>query len=188
MTGYTYEMFCEDHDELSPMLKVLKNLDFPEDQWPQLSGTPEIIGKDLGFNTEFVRETISKFKKMGLMKEEITPRGTIYRLNPNSSTADTIGAFKIKYGEKATDYAMRFLSIMWFINNNREALMKKDLVRNAEGGGSLVDEDMVKTMLESFRSSVPPSIFPTSALWDKNGNFKLSRVIKELRKKKPGPD
>ena len=36
MSDYTVHMLREDHNELIPMIKILKNIQIPEDEWPQI--------------------------------------------------------------------------------------------------------------------------------------------------------
>ena len=149
MSDYTLDMFCKDHDEMRPMLKVLQNIEIPEDEWPK-----------------------------------IDIEGTIYGLNPNNPISDTIGFFRAKYGQsKATDYATRFLSIIWFINDNHDALIKEGLIQEDSSGATLIRDELLQVILDSFSPPELPVIFPTTSLGDKYHilNFaKVLRVVKPL--------
>ncbi|GAH18831.1 unnamed protein product [marine sediment metagenome] len=147
MSDYSIDMFCKDHDEMIPMLRVLKHIEIPESEWPNV-------------NIE----------------------GTIYGLNPNNAVADTLGFFKTKYGQsKATDYGWRFLSIIWFINENKGALMKKRLVRDDASGQTIIRDELLQVLLDSFIPPKPPVIFPTTPLSDRRHTFSLSKVLKAVK-------
>lgn len=180
MADYTLEMFIKDHDDLLPTLRVLRDVEFPEDEWPQVAAA-EPVGEEFGLGKDHTRRIIAKLEEVGLVK--VVSGG--YRINPNNPDSDTFGAFRIKYGPKATDFTVRFLSVMRFINHNRDRLKKEGLIRNAEKGALWIDEDMVRVMLDSFQPPELPSRFPTSPLCNKYCAFILNRVLKALGKKKP---
>ncbi len=182
MTDYTYEMFYKDHDEMLPIIKVLKGVEIPEEEWLEVAPTSKEMQEQLGLSSDHIRRVISQLEKKGLLTEVANSEGR-YRLNPNNPIPDTIGFFKRKYGrDKGIDYSIRFLNVMWFINDNREALKKKELIEDKGSGPLLVDEEMVQVMLESYCVPEPPHIFPISPLCDRYGIFSLVRVLKALRR------
>jgi len=121
-------------------------------------------------------------KHVELTKDEwprINFEGTVYAINPNTSEADTIGFFQSKYGkDQAADYSTRYLSVIWFINDNRDALMAKQLIRDCGPSQTEIREELLEVLLNSFSPPQPPCIVPTSTLQKEHHTFDLERVIK----------
>ena len=147
MSDYSIDMFSEDHDEMLPLLRVLKDIRIPEDNWPK-------------FNVE----------------------GTVFSLDPNNAAADTIGFFITKYGrEKGTDYGWRFLNVMQFVEENKDALIKERLVEALASGRTSICDELLQVLLGSFSPPKPPVIFPTTSLGDKDNVFSLPKVLEAVK-------
>ncbi|MDD4987138.1 MAG: hypothetical protein PHQ43_15480 [Dehalococcoidales bacterium] len=98
--------------------------------------------------------------------------GSIYHLNPNNPTADTVAYFSDKYGVYARDYSTRFLRTIWFIIDHKAALMRDGLALPDS-----IDDLLIKVILESFRDPIPPCLFPQSLLDDGLADFNYPHVI-----------
>ena len=147
MSDYNVDTLCKDHVEMLPMIRVLKDVEITEVEWP-----------------------------------EINIEGTIYGVNPNNPVADIMGFFKTKYGQsKATDYGWRFLSIIWFISENHDALVRERLIQHDSSTHTLIREELLQVMLDSFISPKPPVIFPTTPLGDRKDTFSLDKVLKAVK-------
>lgn len=110
----------------------------------------------------------------------------IFSLNPNDRTGDTLGFFVTKYGRaKGRDYGFRFLNVMWFIEENKGALIKKRLVKVGANKRTIIRDELLQVLLSSFIPPKPPVIFPTTSLRDKDDKYNEFSLPKVLEAVKP---
>jgi len=181
MSDYTVDMFSQDYDEMIPVLKSLKHVKLPDEEWPIVNLALDEIQKAIGMTSDRLQRIVDQLEKKGLLKEPGDIGGIGYRLNPNDPSADTVGFFRSKYGQsKGRDYAIRFLSTIWFINDNRDALIEEGLIRK-ESGQTMVEEELIRVILDSFSSPEPPALFPTSTFEENDHILGFRKVLEAVK-------
>ena len=182
MPDYTCDMFVQDHGEMLPVLKWLRHVKLSAQEWPIVCLTPKEMQEACGMTSGHLRGIINKLKKEGLLTEIGDIGGTEYRVCPNDAVADTIGFFRTKYGQsKGRDYATRFLSIVWFINDHRDALIEEGLIRDDESGGTMIREELIRVILDSFSPPKPPMVFPTSTFEENRHLLSVPKVLEAVK-------
>jgi len=107
------------------------------------------------------------------MADDATPEGFTY--------LDVVELFVAKYGKsKGTDYSMRFLSIMQFIEHYQKDLEQNGLIEN-KADSMEVQSGLLLILLESFKPPQPPNLIPSSQLFNQEHQFNFKKVIKVLR-------
>jgi hypothetical protein len=101
---------------------------------------------------------------------------------PEYAVLDMVKYFAGEYGNaRGTDYQMRFLSVMQFVEHYQKDLMDKGLVSPSKDEGIQVPDKVLKTLLDSIKPPQPPSRYPSSPLYNQDHEFNYKKVTKVLK-------
>jgi|WetSurMetagenome_2_1015567.scaffolds.fasta_scaffold79991_3 hypothetical protein len=119
-------------------------------------------------------QMINKSEKAG--EQDNPENGSYYN--------ELISLFITKYGKsRGTDYAVRFLSVLQFIEHYQKDLERDGQIVNKENSVQ-VEGTLLQILLDSFRPPQPPSVFPSSSLYNQNREFNYKKVTKALKREK----
>jgi hypothetical protein len=105
-------------------------------------------------------------------------------VKPGDAVLEIISYFISKYGNaRGTDYEMRFLSVMQFIEHYQNDLIKSGLISVPDSKTASVPNSILEILLESIRPPQPPSRYPSSPLFNQEHEFNYKKVIKALKTK-----
>jgi hypothetical protein len=134
------------------------------------------------FQTDFDRIVPLLFKYRDLEKLE----GQKEEVKPEDAFLEIVAQFVEKYGgTKGTDYQMRFLSMMQFLEHYARDLVKDGLMTDAKEISTHVPDRLLNLMLDSFKAPQPPSPYPSSKLHNQYHEFNYKKVLKAFRAANP---
>jgi hypothetical protein len=101
---------------------------------------------------------------------------------PEYAVLDIIKYFSGEYGNaRGTDYHMRFLSVLQFVEHYQKDLESKGLLKTTEDDNIRLPDIVIKALLDSIKPPQPPSHSPSSPLYNRDHEFNLKKVIKVLK-------
>jgi hypothetical protein len=136
----------------------------------EMSYSPDMFHQDQ-------HEIVAKMPKPKLKpdsEEEETPS--------NFTIDDIMNIFIGKYGKsRGVDYCTRFLSVLQFINHYRGDLILKRLVKTEKVGSMEVHNELLNTLLGSFKTPQPPNPLASSPLLNQYHDFNYNKVMKVIK-------
>ncbi len=103
---------------------------------------------------------------------------------PEYAVLDMVKQFAEQYGNtRGTDYQIRFLSVMQFIEHYQKDLLGSGFLSSSQEGGLQLPDSFLNILLDSIRPPQSPSCYPSSPLYNQDHQFNYKKVIKAL---KPG--
>jgi hypothetical protein len=103
---------------------------------------------------------------------------------PEYAVLDLVKYFAEEYGNaKGTDYQMRFLSVMQFVEHYQKDLAAKGILSPSKEELVRLPGNVLKALLDSIKPPQPPSRFPSSPLYNHDHEFNYKKVVKILNKK-----
>jgi hypothetical protein len=95
---------------------------------------------------------------------------------------DIVAQFVEKYGSvKGTDYQMRFLSTMQFLEHYSKDLLRDGLINEAKEVSTHIPGQLLSLMLNSFKAPQAPNLYPSSSLHNQYHEFNYKKVLKAFR-------
>jgi hypothetical protein len=133
------------------------------------------------FHSDFERVVPLLFKYRDLEKLEGKPEED----KPENAFLDIVTKFLEKYGNvKGSDYQMRFLSVMQFLEHYTKELLKDGLINEASEASTRIPNELLGLLLDSFKSPQPPNPYPSSYLHNQYHEFNYKKVLKAYRSSK----
>jgi hypothetical protein len=103
---------------------------------------------------------------------------------PEDAFMEIVACFMDKYGNvKGSDYQMRFLSIMQFIEHYAKELRQESLISEVPSVNVSISNDLLNFLLDSFKDPQPPSPYPSSSLHNQYHEFNYKKVLKTIKLK-----
>lgn len=97
---------------------------------------------------------------------------------------DIMSIFTDKYGDaRGTDFCMRFLGVMLFIDHYKADLMLKGYMKKEKEDAMQVQNELLELLLESFKDPQPPNVMASSPLLNQKHEFNYNKVIKAMDSK-----
>jgi hypothetical protein len=101
---------------------------------------------------------------------------------PEYAVLDMVKYFAEKYGKtRGTDYHMRFLSVMQFIEHYRVQLVKDGVIQPSQEEGIQVPGNVLLLLLDSIKPPQKPSPYPSSPLYNQEHRFNYKKVVRVLK-------
>jgi hypothetical protein len=115
-------------------------------------------------------------------KEKLAQPGETAK--PEYAVMDMVKYFAEQYGNsRGTDYHMRFLSVMQFIEHYQKELVSSGFLTVSPDGNVQLPDSFLDVLLNSIKPPQPPSRVPSAPLYNQDRQFNYKKVIKAL---KPG--
>jgi hypothetical protein len=107
-------------------------------------------------------------------------------VKPENAFMDIVGVFLEKYGNaRGTDYQMRFLSVMQFIEHYAKDLLKDGLIVENQDITTRIPNEILSLLLDSFKAPQAPNPYPSSWLHNTNHEFNYKKVLKAYKTAHP---
>lgn len=104
-------------------------------------------------------------------------------VKPENAVLEILAYFISQYGNsRGTDYEIRFLSVMQFIEHYQMDLIESGLISGEENESTKVPNSILEKLLDSFKSPQPPSHYPSSSLFNQRHELNYKKVYKLLKK------
>jgi len=101
---------------------------------------------------------------------------------PEYAVMDMIKYFAGEYGNtRGTDYHLRFLSVMQFVEHYQKDLVDKGLLNTSKQEVFQVPDHVLSTLLDSINPPQPPNRYPSSSLYNQEHQFNYKKVIKVIK-------
>jgi hypothetical protein len=103
---------------------------------------------------------------------------------PEYAVLDMVKYFAAEYGNaRGTDYHMRFLSVMQFVEHYQKDLESKGLLKTTGDDTIRLPDIVTKALLDSIKPPQPSSRYPSSPLYNRDHEFNYKKVIKVIKSK-----
>jgi hypothetical protein len=130
------------------------------------------------FQVDFdkVLPLLFKFRDLESLEEKTS------EVKPEDAFMEIVSQFVEKYGnQKGTDYQVRFLSIMQFLEHYSKDLLKDNLISETQDTSAHVPVQLLSLLLDSFKSPQPPNPYPSSSLHNQYHEFNYKKVLKAFK-------
>jgi hypothetical protein len=102
-------------------------------------------------------------------------------LAPTFTFQDVMELFIAKYKKaRGTDFCMRFLGVMQFIDHYKADLMLKGYMKKEKEDAMQVQNELLQVLLDSFKTPQPPNVMASSSLLNQEHEFNYKKVIKAM--------
>jgi hypothetical protein len=113
-------------------------------------------------------------------QEKLEARDT--NTKPEYAVLDMVKYFAGEYGNAhGTDYHMRFLSVMQFVEHYQKDLESQGLLKTTGDDSIRLPDIVIKALLDSIKPPQPSSLYPSSPLYNRNHEFNYKKVIKVIK-------
>jgi hypothetical protein len=130
------------------------------------------------FQVDFdkVLPLLFKFRDLESLEEKTS------EVKPEDAFMEIVSQFVEKYGnQKGTDYQVRFLSVMQFLEHYSKDLLKDNLISETQDTSAHVPVQLLSLLLDSFKSPQPPNPYPSSPLHNQYHEFNYKKVLKAFK-------
>ncbi len=101
---------------------------------------------------------------------------------PQDAYMEIVNHFLKQYGKiRGSDYQMRFLSVMQFLEHYTDELLKDGMIAKAEESTTRITNDLLRLLLSSFKPPQRPTLYPSSTLHNKKHEFNYKKVVKAFK-------